>query len=116
MSRPSASTIEGRWLSPMPSRRRPSDTSMSVDASCAIDDGMARVDRHDAGPEPDALRRVGVRRQHEEAVPPEAVGHPRAVVAERLGAPRELDAVARRSRGERYAPRRRAGPVTGDLA
>ena len=36
MSRPSASTIEGRWLSPMPSRKRPPDSSMSVDASWAM--------------------------------------------------------------------------------
>ena len=62
-------------------------------------DRMARVDRHDAGPEADALGRVRVRGQHDEAVPAQTVGQPHAVVPERLGAAREIgpgrEAVAR---------------------
>ncbi len=43
-----------------------------------------------AGPEPDALRRVRVRGERQEAVPTHAMGQPDAVVAERLRAVSEL--------------------------
>ncbi len=39
MSRPSASRIDGPWLTPMPSRNRPPESSMRVAASCAIATG-----------------------------------------------------------------------------
>ena len=54
------------------------------------DDRVTRVDRHHAVAEPDARGRLPVRRQHEEGVAPEAVRHPRALVAETLGAPHEI--------------------------
>src|SRR4030095_10101711 len=50
---------------------------------------MPRVDRDDPGAEPGMRRDVRVRGQREERVAGDPVGHPEAVVAERLTSPGE---------------------------
>src|SRR6202008_4502920 len=60
---------------------------------------MARIDRDDPVAEAEARRRRAVRREDQERIAPGAVSDPRAVVAERLGAAREVDA------GREIAPR-----------
>ena len=56
----------------------------------------ARVDRHHAGPEADALRRAGVGGEHRERVAPRDVRDVRGVVAELLGAAHPIDRALKR--------------------
>src|SRR5574342_1074903 len=77
---------------------------------------MARIDRHDAGAQPDTLRRVRVRGEHEESVPPEAVRQPHALEAEDFGAARQVDPGREAVAGGEVGTQAARGPGHGRLA
>ena len=54
-------------------------------------DGMARVHGNDTVAEPEAAGGSAIRREHDERIAAKAMRHPRAVVAEGLDAPGEVD-------------------------
>ena len=87
----------GRCETPSPATARPPENSSSVANDCAVLHRRARVDRHHAGAEPDALGARGVGHQERDRVARRDVGHVDRLVAELLGALRRAGSPSRAS-------------------